>query len=215
MNPNDRLRQLHYEYKKNNNLNFVGFFDGSYDTPEESTFSNFQQAYFTVEVVTDIKTGKKESIKFSSSEQYFMYLKAFYFKDSNTMKEIIKSGKSSDDYKFLGREIKNFNKNCWDAVSYDFMLEALSFKYTQNIDLLNILLNTEDAIIVEASPYDKIWGIGLGKYVNNGKTHSEWDNPLKWKGLNLLGFALMDLRDSIKLEQQQKIKGADLFEKRT
>lgn len=204
MNPNDRLRKIQHDYKKNNNLTFVGFFDGSYDTPEESTFSNFQRAYFTVEVVTDIKTGKKETIKFSSSEQYFMYLKAFHFKDSTTMKEIIKSGKSSDDYKSLGREVKNFNKNCWDAVSYDFMLEALNFKYTQNTDLLNILLNTEDAIIVEASPYDKIWGIGLGKSVNNGKTQSEWDNPLKWKGLNLLGFALMDLRDSIKLEQQQK-----------
>jgi ribA/ribD-fused uncharacterized protein len=71
-------------------------------------------------------------------------------------------------------------------------VEGNKYKFSQHESLKNYLLQTGDKIIVEASPFDKIWGIGMAK--NN--IHAM--NPFEWKGDNLLGFVLMEVRDSLK-----------------
>lgn len=199
MEPTERLEKVKEDYKQGKQLDLYGFWGDRMDSPEESTFSNFHRSYFKDSVITDIPSGKKGLVTFSSSEQYFMYVKAYHFKDNATMKKILKPGYEAHDYKRFGREVKNYNDEAWNKVRFDAMKQACRLKYTQNPDLRTILLNTEDAILVEASPYDKIWGVGLAKFSGSYmKPDSTWKNPLKWRGLNLLGFALMDVREELK-----------------
>lgn len=77
------------------------------------------------------------------------------------------------------------------------MVEEFRLKYSQNEDLLNILLNTGGDVLVEASPFDMIWGVELTKSTTNGKELHDCKNPLKWRGDNLLGFTLMDIREEL------------------
>lgn len=93
-------------------------------------------------------------------------------------------------YKKLGRSVKNYDNMIWNVTRYTAMLDGLRYKYTQNETLLKHLASTGDSIIVETSPYDAIWGIKMSKDM-------EWKNPFNWKGDNLLGFALMELRDEL------------------
>ena len=86
----------------------------------------------------------------------------------------------------LGRFVQNFNQTVWDTKKYDIMKRGLIEKFSQNINLKKALLDTNDAILVEASPYDTIWGIGLSEKDAKNK---------KWRGENLLGKALMDVRN--------------------
>ena len=95
-------------------------------------------------------------------------------------------------YKKLGRKVRNFDSKVWDEKKYDIVVEGNKAKFSQNPELMEFLLSTGDAILVEASPYDKIWGIGLD--IETAKEGSVED----WKGENLLGCALMEARDWLK-----------------
>ena len=121
------------------------------------------------------------------SEQAFMIEKALQF-DPNKV-ERIAAVKRPQDAKSIGREIRNYNDRIWSAKRYHAMVQVLEAKFTDP-ELRKILLETGDRIIVEASPYDRIWGVGLG----------EDDDDLyagNWKGQNLLGKALMEVRDKL------------------
>lgn len=87
--------------------------------------------------------------------------------------------------------ITNFDEKVWNTHRYDIVMEGNLHKFQQHHDLKTFLLNTHDRILVEASPVDAIWGVGLA--VDNEKI----SNPSQWKGLNLLGFALMEVRDQL------------------
>jgi len=93
------------------------------------------------------------------------------------------------DYKKLGRKICGFVQEKWDAVKYEIVVEGNKAKFSQNPEIREFLLSTGKAILVEASPYDKIWGIGLDR------EHAEKVAVEKWTGENLLGCALMETRD--------------------
>ena len=95
------------------------------------------------------------------------------------------------EIKVLGRQVKNFDENIWKKNRYSIILNGNYAKFMQNEDLRLFLISTKDSILVEASPYDKIWGIGMS--ANNENI----ENPLLWRGLNLLGFALMEVRDEL------------------
>lgn len=95
------------------------------------------------------------------------------------------------EIKVLGRQVKNFDENIWKKNRYSIILNGNYAKFMQNEDLRLFLISTKDSILVEASPYDKIWGIGMSS--NNENI----ENPLLWRGLNLLGFALMEVRDEL------------------
>lgn len=98
--------------------------------------------------------------------------------------------------KAYGRAVKNFDKETWDAACYELVRKGNMAKFSQNPELWEFLKSTRKRILVEASPRDRIWGIGMGK--NN----PDAECPLKWKGSNLLGFALTEARDLL-LEKEE------------
>ena len=78
----------------------------------------------------------------------------------------------------------------WECVRYGFMVYANYLKYSQNPDLAQKLLSTKDKVLVEASPSDLVWGIGLGE----NQDISILDDEKNWRGRNLLGESLMRVR---------------------
>lgn len=129
--------------------------------------------------------------KFHTAEQYMMSQKAAVFKDVKTLKQIMKA-KNPKQCKTLGRKVINFNQATWDKMKYKIVLDGNLLKFSQNEELKQFLLSTGDKILVEASPYDKVWGIGLLA------ENFECINPGAWNGENLLGFALMEVRDILR-----------------
>lgn len=94
--------------------------------------------------------------------------------------------------KQIGRQVKNFQEQVWNDSRYQIVVGGNFAKFSQNPALAEFLLGTNDKLLVEASPVDKIWGIGLGA----GDEAAQ--NPEKWRGLNLLGFALMEVRQRLR-----------------
>lgn len=127
-------------------------------------------------------------VKYHTAEQYMMAQKALLFDDKQVFDQIMLAD-NPRDYKALGRKIRKFDSKIWDARKYDIVVEGNKAKFSQNDDLKEYLLSTGDAILVEASPYDRIWGIGL--YPGQAAKGS----IDQWRGLNLLGAALMEVRD--------------------
>ena len=119
-----------------------------------------------------------------------MAKKAELFNDLEMLEAII-AVKSPAEAKALGRNVKNFDATVWDEKRYEIVVEGNFHKFSQNEELKDFLLNTGSRTLVEASPVDKIWGIGLS--ADDVKA----ENPLRWNGLNLLGFALMEVRDQL------------------
>ena len=124
---------------------------------------------------------------FINSEQAFMYLKAKLFNDTDIIEKILKNGNPMI-CKNLGRCVKPFDPVLFDENKYQFMVDVLLAKFSGNPSLKKLLLDTGDAILVEASPKDKIWGIGMDL------NHPDFNDSSKWKGQNLLGKALMEVR---------------------
>ncbi|AZL89123.1 hypothetical protein QKC54_gp0719 [Megavirus baoshan] len=126
-------------------------------------------------------------IKYYNAEQYMMANKALLFGDGDILSKILDE-KNPSKIKSLGRKIQNFNNDYWDKYKYDIVVSGNRLKFEQNPKLMEQLQNTGNKILVEASPYDKIWGIGLT--ANQAIKISE----SKWPGENLLGKALMQVR---------------------
>jgi ribA/ribD-fused uncharacterized protein len=131
-----------------------------------------------------------EGTEYSSAEQYMMAEKARLFGDKDVLAEILDCHNPSEVKKF-GRKVANFDDKIWKENKYNIVKQGNLYKFSQNEPLKEFLLNTQHKILVEASPYDTIWGIGLGK------EHPNAPFPEKWRGLNLLGFALMEVREEL------------------
>jgi ribA/ribD-fused uncharacterized protein len=136
---------------------------------------------------------KYKSITFFNSEQAFMWEKAVFFHDMEIAKKIVETPDPREN-KALGRKIRGFDSERWMIASYPIMVAVNYAKYSQNVRLKALLLETEDKILVEASPYDKIWGIGLSWQ------DDDCLDETKWKGMNLLGKALMEVRKQLQEE---------------
>lgn len=134
---------------------------------------------------------EKDGLKFTSTEHWMMYHKAVLFNDNKVADQIINCV-TPGEAKALGRKVLNFDNDIWNAHRENIVKEGNYLKFSQNEDLKTFLLNTKHRILVEASPIDDIWGVGLSR--DSDKIH----NPNNWKGLNLLGFVLMDVRDNLK-----------------
>ena len=131
-----------------------------------------------------------DGIKYCTAEQYMMAEKARLFGDDHSLNQIMRS---HDPFrqKALGRKVKNFDKDKWEEIARDVVYVANLAKFTQNKDAKQQLLATGDKVIVEASPYDCIWGVGL-----------RCDDPKvldfkNWRGTNWLGEAIMKVRDEL------------------
>lgn len=127
---------------------------------------------------------------YKTAEHWMMAEKARLFNDPVILEKIFKTSHPNQAKK-LGRKVSGFDPETWDAHKYEIVKEGNYHKFSQHIDIKEFLLKTGDRILVEASPYDTIWGIGLGK------NKSDIENPHIWKGENLLGFALMEIRDQL------------------
>ncbi len=128
---------------------------------------------------------------FCCAEQYMMACKARLFGDEETRRQIMETS-DPKAIKELGRKVANFDRNIWDCNKYAIVVAGNLCKFRQNHDLAEYLLSTDDAVLIEASPYDQVWGIGLSQ--DSPEAH----NPALWHGENLLGFALMEVRDDLR-----------------
>lgn len=146
----------------------------------KSCFSQWWESEFTVDGIT-----------YKTAEHYMMAEKARLFGDESILQKILDC-KSPAAAKKLGRQVKGFQNDVWEKERFEIVKKANYYKFSQKEELKQFLLQTKNRILVEASPVDKIWGIGMA--VDN--EHIE--NPKEWKGLNLLGFALMEVRDELK-----------------
>jgi len=131
--------------------------------------------------------------KFSSAEQCMMLAKAFLFKDYQSANLILETNdpKRARD---LGRNIANFDSVLWDQYKFGYIVQGNYAKFSQNKDLCDYLLSTGNSILVEASPRDAIWGIGMSS------SSAFATDPLKWRGQNLLGFAVTKVREMLKAD---------------
>ncbi len=132
-----------------------------------------------------------EGISYPTAEHWMMAKKAVLFEDDAVFNKILKA-KSAAEAKKLGREVRNYNDEVWLANRYEIVKQGNFHKFSQNSDLKEFLINTGERILVEASPVDAIWGVGMAS------DHKDIADPKKWRGLNLLGFALMEVRDELK-----------------
>lgn len=132
-----------------------------------------------------------EGTSYKTAEHWMMAKKAQLFNDDEILAKIL-AAKSPAVAKELGRAVKNFDQTVWEAHRYEIVLQGNLLKFGQHEPLKDFLLRTGEKVLVEASPVDPIWGIGLAK------TDPNIENPHDWKGLNLLGFALMEVRDKLK-----------------
>ncbi len=132
----------------------------------------------------------ENSIVYRTAEHYMMAGKAKLFNDMEVFDRII-SKTSPKDVKDLGRQIKNFDAEAWNENKYEIVKRGNFLKFSQNESLKQFLIQTKNKVLVEASPVDAIWGIGLAEDDQNAK------DPASWKGENLLGFALMEVRDEL------------------
>ncbi len=148
-------------------------------TITKSCFSQWWEQKFTVEGIT-----------YRSAEHWMMAKKAELFNDKEIFEKIIACN-SPAEAKKLGREVRNYDDVMWLEHRYQIVKEGNFHKFSQNPELCEYLLNTGNRILVEASPVDSIWGIGLAA------DSPDANNPEHWKGLNLLGFALMEVRDKM------------------
>lgn len=142
-------------------------------------FSNWWKSKFVV-----------DGLEFNCVEQYMMWSKAKVFKDEAAMRAILRSS-SPADIKKLGRQVHNFDSKKWDSVKFEIVVTGCYNKFSQNDDLKKALIATGESVLVEASPYDRIWGIGLGP------SDPRRLNPKNWSGQNLLGKALCEVREKI------------------
>ena len=153
---------------------------------EYGFMSNFYPCVFKLNCTIN---GVKQSVSFNCSEQYFTFKKCMMFDENNTMliHQILTEDKPSK-IKALGRQVVNFDGATWDQHKFKIMMKALKYKFGQNEELMMMLQMTRGKILYEASPKDKIWGIGMNAIKGIASDPSTY-------GQNLLGQSLMIIRD--------------------
>lgn len=162
------------KYIKEEKLKYI-FFWGHTQKDNKITKSCFSQWYPCTFVV--------DGVTYYTAEQYMMAQKALLFQDEKMFDEIMEA-KHPKEYQALGRKVRGFNEKIWNEKKGQIVIDGNYAKFSQNKPLKEFLLTTGDRILVEASPYDKVWGIKLAEDALN------IENPTTWKGENMLGFDL-------------------------
>jgi ribA/ribD-fused uncharacterized protein len=147
-------------------------------------FSQWHNSQFIIDMESEFEQYQTE---FNCCEQWMMFNKAWMFGDKDTAYRIMDT-KYPRIQKALGRQVKNFDDNKWMQVAYNIVVHGNMAKFTQNEELLQVLKETCGMELVEASPYDTRWGIGMGE---NDPGILDSSN---WKGENLLGKAITQVR---------------------
>ena len=169
-----------------NNNNVYFFFWGG-------VFSQWFKSNFTL-----------EGISFNTAEQYMMYKKAMLFDDTETAKQILKTNDPKRQ-KELGRKVKKFDMTYWNEHCLQIVFRGNHAKFDQNKRLYDMLMNTSPTLLVEASPFDKIWGIGMDEKAASKTPESDWP------GTNWLGKTLTNIRDHF--ENEEAIEKFEKYDK--
>jgi len=146
---------------------------------DKSCFSQWHMSGFEI-----------DNVYYKTAEHFMMAKKAELFSDSFNVKNVLKSEHPAEAKK-IGRNVKGFKEEVWLKNRFNLVVEGNLAKFSQNEELKAFLLATKSRVLVEASPVDDIWGIGLA---SDDKKVSD---PYKWKGLNLLGYSLMEVREKL------------------
>ncbi|MEW2352589.1 NADAR family protein [Spirillospora sp. NPDC029432] len=131
-----------------------------------------------------------DGVEYPTAEHYMMAEKARLFGDTAAAEKIL-ADPDPGRAKALGRRVKGFDEDAWTAARYGIVVRGSIAKFDSDDRLRNYLYSTTGKVLVEASPLDRVWGIGLDEH------RPEALQPSRWRGLNLLGFALMDARDAL------------------
>jgi ribA/ribD-fused uncharacterized protein len=132
-----------------------------------------------------------DSVRYRSAEQFMMAEKARLFDDPEMLGRILGSDTPAEAKK-LGRQVRGFDQDTWVDHRYDLVVRGNEAKFGQNTELRDYLLSTGDTVLVETAPRDVIWGIGLGA------ANPRAADPAQWRGRNLLGFALTEVRERLR-----------------
>ncbi|KAK6535329.1 hypothetical protein TWF694_001792 [Orbilia ellipsospora] len=183
--------QINIKMSSSSNTN-IDTDNGIYFWKPEQRYGYLGQWYPSV--FKEISNDGKE-IVYQNAEQYMMHQKGVLFApDDPVTAEILTAELHPATIKALGRQVPNFDEETWGKKRYEIVVKGNYLKFTQNEDLKKELLETGNKELVEASPRDRIWGVGFGA-VNAPKQRARW-------GLNLLGKALMEVRETIQKEEE-------------
>lgn len=163
-----------------NGIKLIGFY---HEYGEYGCFSNWYPAKFDY-------AGRH----FENSEQFMMYHKVMMFQKYELADQIMKTSDPAKCKKIAGQHFPEFNSNLWDKTRKAVVKRGVKAKFAQNEDILKCLLDTGNALLAECSPKDEIWGIGIGI----GDT--DRFDIAKWRGRNLLGRILMEVREELRTE---------------
>jgi len=180
---NYSLEWLIAHVEKKNRVKFLFFWGHQKSRSGDLTaacFSQWWAASFAV-----------DGVRYNTTEHWMMAQKALLFDNQEIYRQII-AARSPAEAKALGRQVTHFEEASWQAQRSAIVVRGNLAKFGQHDDLRAFLLNTKDRVLVEASPVDSIWGIGLAADSERAS------NPKQWNGLNLLGFALMEVRDLLR-----------------
>lgn len=157
----------------------IGFF---HENEEYGCFSNWYPAEF--DYVSH----------FTNSEQFMMYHKVLMFRRYDLAEQIMQTSDPAECKKIAGQKFPEFNANIWEKTCYTIVKRGVKAKFAQNEDIRKILLSTGNELLAECSPYDRKWGIGIDIEDPNRFIVS------KWKGQNMLGRILMEVREELRVE---------------
>ena len=157
----------------------IGFF---HENEEYGCFSNWYPAEFDYVQ------------HFTSSEQFMMYHKVLMFRRYDLANKILQTSDPAECKKIAGQKFPEFNADIWEKTCYTIVKRGVKAKFTQNEGIRRILLGTGNELLAECSPYDRKWGIGIDI------DDPDRLNASKWKGHNLLGRILMEVREELREE---------------
>lgn len=177
------LKWLRSEIEAGTKLKFIYFWGHqSNDTIGKECLSQWYPSPFTV-----------NEVSFATAEHWMMAQKALLFNDLIIYDKVINCTKPGEA-KDLGRQVKGYDEDTWLSHRMDIVIKGNAYKFSQDERLKAFLLNTGERVLVETSPIDQIWGVGLSA------DDPSIENIAQWPGTNLLGFALMEVRDFLKCE---------------
>ncbi|GAA3098827.1 NADAR family protein [Streptomyces echinatus] len=131
-----------------------------------------------------------DGVEYATAEHWMMAGKARLFGDAEAERRVL-AAEHPAEAKKAGRLVRDFDQETWERERFRIVVEGSVHKFAAQDDLRLFLLNTGNRVLVEASPVDRIWGIGLAA---DDEAAAE---PERWRGLNLLGFALMEAREQL------------------
>lgn len=131
-----------------------------------------------------------EGLTFATAEHYMMWRKAVLFGDAAMAQRILAAGHPQQAKK-LGGRVAGFDQQVWDQHRFPIVVAGNLAKFGSDPALRDYLVGTGKRVLVEASPLDRTWGIGLSRDDERAA------DPFRWRGLNLLGFALMETRERL------------------